>query len=53
MLQTILTELKGGDNAKISQALSAGVKKSAKILRKSVWQKMSLMVLLKMSQESK
>nr|WP_321319098.1 hypothetical protein [uncultured Campylobacter sp.] len=27
MLQTILTELKGGDNAKISQALSAGVKK--------------------------
>ena len=27
MLQTILTELQGGDRAKISQALNAGVKK--------------------------
>ena len=27
MLQTILTELKGGDNAKITEVLSAGVKK--------------------------
>ena len=54
MLQTILTELQGGDRTKITEVLNAGVKKSARILRKSALLVMSWVSrLLMMSLESK